>query len=288
MITTDTDFTRESLLDDEFSLDTALSLARASELAYLEDELMLRAAIAEWGMEPASVFSQDDSEGFIAQDEQLLILAFRGTVSVTDWLRNLKITRREVPKGKVHSGFMEGLDAVWDEKIEPVLRSAAGVGRKIWITGHSLGGALATLAASRADEWLDISGVYTFGQPAVGNRRFAKLFNRVFTDRFHRFINDRDIVTKIPPAPLYAHVGERVRFDGDGTLIDSYQQRGDDAGPETLSEDEFALMQQMLEASQPDEDAYERALLPDLPFLSGIDDHNLVGGYIPKLRKLAG
>ena len=195
----DTDFHRESLLDEEFSFPAALSLAQASALAYEVDELVLRSVIADWGLETAAIFNRGETEGFIAQDDQVLILAFRGTVSVTDWLRNLKIARKESPLGKIHSGFKQGLDSVWDDPIEPLLRAAASSDRKIWITGHSLGGALATLAAARAHEWLEIAGVYTFGQPLVGNRRFAKLFNRRFRDRFHRFVNDGDIVPKSLP-----------------------------------------------------------------------------------------
>ena len=286
----DADFHREHLLDEEFSFPAALSMAQASALAYEVDELLLRSVISGWGLETAAIFNEADTEGFIAQDDELVILAFRGTVSTTDWLRNLKISRKESPLGKIHRGFQEGLDAVWDDPIETVLRELAGSDRKVWITGHSLGGALATLAAARASEWLDIAGVYTFGQPLVGNRRFAKLFNRRFRDRFHRFVNDGDIVPKVPPAPLYAHVDQRFHFDTEGGIIEEALGRGDgdEAEPEALSEDEFELMQEMLD--QHDQlaesgGADERGLLPELPFMSGIADHNMANGYIPKLRK---
>lgn len=285
----DTDFHRDSLLDEEFSFPAALSLAQASALAYEVDELLLRSVISGWGLEAAAVFNQGETEGFIAQDDELLILAFRGTVSVTDWLRNLKIARKESPMGKIHRGFTQGLDAVWDNPIEPVLRAAADGDRKIWITGHSLGGALATLAAARAHEWLDIAGVYTFGQPLVGNRRFAKLFNRRFRDRFHRFVNDADIVPKVPPAPLYAHVDQRVHFDAEGGIIDEALGRGDEDETEALDEAEFELMQQLLDQHEQLADGGggegERGLLPELPFMSGIADHNMANGYIPKLRR---
>ena len=88
----DQDFHRDSLLHSGgFSKRAALTLARASEVAYYHDEDLLRETVAGWRMEAASVFNHDETEGFIALDDDVLILAFRGTVSVTDWLRNLKI-----------------------------------------------------------------------------------------------------------------------------------------------------------------------------------------------------
>jgi triacylglycerol lipase len=276
------DFHRDSLLGGGFSARTALTLARASEVAYYLDEALLRETVAGWGMEPASVFNCDETEGFIALDDELLILAFRGTVSVTDWLRNLKIARTEMPMGRVH----EGLGAVWDEQIEPVLRSVADSERRIWITGHSLGGALATLAAARCHEWLQAAGVCTFGQPLVGDRAFAKLFNRAFRDRFHRFVNDRDIVTRVPPAPMFAHVDERVHLGRDGGIVEESATRGEEPEPEGLSEEAFAEMQRQL-ASDPS-DVAERGILPHLPlpFMKGVEDHNLLDGYLPKLRQI--
>ena len=287
----DPDFHRDSLLENAFSFRTALSLARAADLAYEDDSETLGAVIADWGMKPAVIFSHDETEGFIARDDELVVLAFRGTVSITDWLRNLKIARREVEMGKVHGGFHEGLEAVWADHVEPTLREAADSGHKVWITGHSLGGALATLAAAWCHEWLDVAGVYTFGQPLVGNRSFARLFNSKFHNRFHRFVNASDIVPKVPPAPLFAHVDQRVRFDKEGDIIEESSSR--DLGEEeieAMSEEEFEEIQRLLEvheyALDEDEDG-ARGLLPNLPFMSGISDHNMGEGYIPKLRKSA-
>ena len=283
----DPDFHLDSLLDGEFSMRTALSLARASDLAYEEEE-KVRAAVREWGLEPTAIFDRNDTEGFIAGNDQLLVLAFRGTVNLADWLRNLKIIRRDTPIGKVHGGFKQGLEAVWQVDVEPVLRRAAERGQKVWITGHSLGGALATLAAAWCHEWADVRGVYTYGQPLVGNKRFASLFNDALLDRFHRFVNNRDIVTKVPPAPMFSHVDKRIQLDKDGDLIEASRSIDAEEGDEdeALSEIEFEIMQQMLGTTEGAEvGADERGLLPKLPFFTGIDDHNMEKGYIPKLRQ---
>ena len=90
----------------------------------------------------------------------------------------------------------------------------------LWLTGHSLGGAMATLAASElihADE--PFYGVYTFGQPRCGDRDFARTFNNEAKSRFFRFQNNNDIVTRIPARLMgYSHVGTFVYISSEGEL----------------------------------------------------------------------
>jgi hypothetical protein len=89
----------------------------------------------------------------------------------------------------------------------------------VWFTGHSLGAALATLAAWRAGG----TGVCTFGSPLVGNQVFAGNFNIRFAGRTLRYVNDFDIVTRVPPEPLafpfgrFAHVDALRWIDRTGT-----------------------------------------------------------------------
>ncbi|MFB1488237.1 MULTISPECIES: hypothetical protein [unclassified Thiocapsa] len=93
----------------------------------------------------------------------------------------------------------------------------AGVGgKRLWLTGHSLGGALATITAA---EWVDqhpVTGIYTFGQPKAVGARPARLLRQRYQERFHRFVNDDDIVPGAPPG--YRHVGRLFWFDAQGGL----------------------------------------------------------------------
>ncbi|MCK7478059.1 MAG: lipase family protein [Candidatus Moduliflexus flocculans] len=82
---------------------------------------------------------------------------------LTDWTNG----------SKVHRGFKSALEEVWDD-LFPYLKALQGRGCRIWMTGHSLGAALATLAADRYGE---VQGVYTFGSPRVGNGRFNGLLD---------------------------------------------------------------------------------------------------------------
>jgi hypothetical protein len=123
--------------------------------------------------------------------------------------------------GYVHEGFKCALDAVWGELRDELLEHGRQR-RSIWMTGHSLGAALATLAADRLG---GVQALYTFGSPRVGDRAFA--------DDFHvptyRFVHHRDIVTRVPPfGPYqgkdgrgdYVHVGTLEYIDAEGRLWD--------------------------------------------------------------------
>ena len=75
----------------------------------------------------------------------------------------------------------------------------------ISITGHSLGAGLASLFSFVLLSYgyeSSISGVYTYGQPLVGNRRYAEILNRKLGNRIHRWVNHSDIVTRIPVIEL--------------------------------------------------------------------------------------
>jgi pimeloyl-ACP methyl ester carboxylesterase len=120
---------------------------------------------------------------------------------LTDW-----------PKGgKVHRGFRKALDEVWEE-LHAYLAQLKRGGRRIWMTGHSLGAALATLAADLHGE---VQGLYTFGSPRVGNARFKECYS---VRRAYRFVNGSDIVAQLPPPGFYAHVGEPQFIDREGNI----------------------------------------------------------------------
>jgi pimeloyl-ACP methyl ester carboxylesterase len=112
--------------------------------------------------------------------------------------------------GKVHKGFSDALDEVWPELCDYVALLHTG-GRTVWFAGHSLGAALATLAAARYGK---AQGVYTFGSPRVGDATFR--------DRYpvplYRVVNGHDVITTVPLPPLYRHVGELWYLDSQGEL----------------------------------------------------------------------
>ena len=141
-----------------------------------------------------------------------------------DWLSDGATPPVPGPNGTgfVHYGFGEALDAVWPQ-VRSALVDFRDNDQTLWFTGHSLGGALAMLAAARLhfeepDRTAD--GVYTFGQPRTCDRMLARAYNTAFADRMYRFVNNNDIVARLPPEPAFHHVNALRHIDANGTMRD--------------------------------------------------------------------
>lgn len=127
------------------------------------------------------------------------VLVFRGTQrGISNWLLNLSGVLSTWPGGgRVHRGFKKIFLQSWQE-IQAKLDEQP---RPLYYTGHSLGGALAVLAASLKRP----EAVYTFGSPKVGDGVFRKSVQNL---DIYRVVNPRDIVAAIPPLPGMLHIGE--------------------------------------------------------------------------------
>ena len=174
-----------------------------------------------------------DTQAYIFRTRQFMVLAFRGSQEPKDWLtnfttqlRNLTIRRNGITsvssyRGRVHAGFFLAWAIIENTVLGQISQwqlEAAEKGEKLpplYITGHSLGGALATIAAAAlSDNGIDVAGVYTFGQPRVGDRLFVSQLNSRINGKVFRFVNNNDIVPHVPPpfsiwnpTRLYGHVG---------------------------------------------------------------------------------
>lgn len=140
------------------------------------------------------------------------VVVFRGTQpdQVTDIGTDLRLTHVDWPGGgQVHSGFERAFRSV-DTAVDTWL-AQAGAAPKVF-TGHSLGAALATLAAAR---WQP-ARLITFGSPRVGNAAFVATLAGV---RIDRFVDCCDIVTAVPPdGPWYTHAGVMTYIDAAGHI----------------------------------------------------------------------
>eukprot|EP01132_Coremiostelium_polycephalum_P008237 gene8237-10125_t len=166
--------------------------------------------------------------GFLgfSPDDQTIILAFRGTegTSLENWITNLNFPKTEPYPGKfpgalVHSGFYQAYNHV-KAQVESGLQNVTKLCptcTKFIITGHSLGGALAILAATDIyDSGLSTLPVeiYTFGAPRVGNVAFVEYFETTVIQSVWRLVNNRDIVPHLPPMDLnFYHLPVEVWFN---------------------------------------------------------------------------
>lgn len=119
--------------------------------------------------------------------------------------------------GKVHRGFKDALNEIWPDIVNTLI-SAKDV-KHVYFTGHSLGAAMATLAAircSRLSETPQPAGLYTYGSPKVGNKAFSNFANALCVPGA-RWVNNVDIVTSVPFWP-YAHIGQSFYMNHNGWL----------------------------------------------------------------------
>ncbi|NJO14529.1 MAG: DUF2974 domain-containing protein [Thioploca sp.] len=196
-------FSLPSLAIDEFDWHTALSLAITSELAYQSKENVESIAQKSWGFNSCKFIAVEDTQCFIASfTKNSVLVAFRGTDSLGDWLSNLDFLGTTPTYGVVHKGFYNSFNEV-KQPLEKELKRLSP--SSVLLTGHSLGGALATIAAAEWKNKYPITGIYTFGQPAVGKGEFLTFFS-YYSNKFFRFVNGNDIVTTVPPT--YQHIGK--------------------------------------------------------------------------------
>ena len=158
--------------------------------------------------------------------EGRIAIAFRGTSDFKDAFTDILAIKKRWLHGKrlfftpkVHFGFLNAYRPVRKRILKSIKKLAKKDRKRIYVTGHSLGGALATLCAADIRRSVRLqTTMYNFGAPRVGNRRFAKLYDKLVPDTF-RFVNDKDIIPTIPKIG-YNHVGNLCYFDEEaGTKI---------------------------------------------------------------------
>ncbi|MBW2355450.1 MAG: hypothetical protein JRF23_01550 [Deltaproteobacteria bacterium] len=198
-----------------FSPVNAWWLSEMARLVYRRDEAARRRQkptrgeiLARFGLTERATFRDGNLFAALFQSvrqtvDPFAVLVFRGSSGHLDnWMANLSATARPWSTGgKVHGGFKQALLGFWLQILEALCRIEVPV----FYTGHSLGAALATLAASLRPP----RALYTFGSPRVGDRRFGRTLDRL---PVFRIANPLDIVTDLPPTGWrsgFRHVGER-------------------------------------------------------------------------------
>ena len=211
--------------------DNACSLAIVASLVY-EPEDKIRDKVSAWGFDYFKFFDgkKTGTQGFLASKADMILLAFRGTeaTKIKDVGSDAKIRMKPeltdvVAEGKAHRGFQEALDDVWQDVLAEVRTQQQSQVRPLWVTGHSLGAALATMATARLAlaEQQAVQGLYNFGSPRVFNTALAEAFDQQLLSKCFRFVNNNDIVTRIPsPIPTLAHLTDRYRHIGQLSYFD--------------------------------------------------------------------
>ncbi len=189
--------------------------------------------------------------GFVLQSPENSILSFRGTQQTNEWVQNIfaqQIKNSDLTpfsfEGKVHRGFATLYAPIAQQVYEAAQKLDKS--RPLYITGHSLGASLATLAAMdlaiRMPEIKDQLRLYTYAGPRVGNVEFAEAHSRLVPNHY-RVVNLADGIPTAPPTTMgklvFTHAGQLWGFaDYSGDLIlghfVSVYKRAIDAAQEQL------------------------------------------------------
>ncbi|MEM6384264.1 MAG: S8 family serine peptidase [Pseudomonadota bacterium] len=225
----------EWLAGGSFNWQVGYGLASASALVYRDMAAIKRIVEGLWGMK-ATTFEISNTEGFVAEGENSVVVALRGTTGFMDWMSNIRVgpDRSDAFQGEVHGGFLKAYGKA-SQVISDAIEGTDG--KALWFTGHSLGGALAVVGAA-THLARGPAGVVTFGQPRMLKADARAFMDANFDNSYIRVVNDDDVVPRVPPN--YKHTGTLLHFDFLGNLIESAtEMTGDDGGPAPLPEAEF-------------------------------------------------
>lgn len=207
----------------------SLLFGELSMIAYNDPEEAARAVNAV-GFTRSQFFDRDGAQGFFFENDDDAVVVCRGT-EPHEW-NDIKADANAATvlvenAGRVHRGFNREVDDLWP-LIQAHLQSIPKQ-KQQWFTGHSLGGAMATICAGRcflSDACPNPAELYTYGSPRVGNKRFVNFVKLTH----YRWVHNNDIVTRVPPPWMgYRHTGVEMYLDRNGNLrrLDRVAKRAD-------------------------------------------------------------
>ena len=212
---------------------TAWLMAKMSKLAYLpfeNDDTELKIALSEAKFELIKWFSKDGTQAFLAKrdTDKMVVLSFRGTQTeglpletFFDVFTDLYVAMHTDENGvKTHKGFQIAFQRVETEILQQI-QGLADYG--LYITGHSLGGALALIATSAINSE-NLGACYTFGSPKVGNEEFDDKIKAPI----YRVVNSYDAVPFLPftriMLPLFWLISKKIKNDKVKILIENFKE----------------------------------------------------------------
>lgn len=190
--------------------DQLLTFAEISAITY-ENPTASRDKFAALGYTIVEFFDVDGAEGYLLKGADTHVLSFRGTEvnQKSDVAADLESGKNIEPcGGKVHVGFKREINKLW-----PAIQAAVADIDTLYVTGHSLGAAMATIAAGRLRA--KVIALITFGSPRTGNQQFV---NKL-TVTHYRVQNNCDDVTKVPLKLMgFAHHGTHMYMNYHGVF----------------------------------------------------------------------
>jgi len=159
------------------------------------------------------VISENCNWGVVARKDDISVIAIRGTETQHQWLDDFRAIAQPVTHGQwwIHAGFSD----VWNSiaaSLQKAWDTAALANARVYITGHSLGAAVALIMGTNHPE----AFTWTFAGPAV----YSPIHGLPGASNVVRVVNPNDLVPKVPIPPLYQQIGQEVSVQGAGDLFD--------------------------------------------------------------------
>lgn len=267
-------FNEENL---DYDLGTAYFMALASAKVYESKKKCGAKARQGWGFHKVTFFDRNDLLAVVMAHPKAILIIYQGTNSIRDWIVDADIRKVNGPwNSEVHNGFWTGFQSLWlndprsqyegiQEHVRQLKQTKKYRNAGIWLGGHSLGAAMATMNAAQMSVmgW-PVWGVYTYGSPRCGNEIFEVSYDIKLKSRTHRHVRNNDPVPRVPLRSWgYAHVGQ----------IQYFTEEGD--GPYNNPSWWFRVLDR----------AWGRVMDLGEPGFDGFGDHSIDDSYVPASRK---
>jgi triacylglycerol lipase len=230
-------------LDRDFRLGTAKAMAWLSQLAYETDEpRKMKDILRTWQLrlvdhvisgEISTVLPMASTHAFVAAGRGATFVAFAGTdpVVLANWISDFDT---HLTATGTAEGYDKAASVVWDQ-LKKIVAKRPDAEKRLFLSGHSLGAALAVITAGRlgANPLTElVDAVYTFGMPRPGSREFARDYDTRLGMRTYRLVHGEDLVPTVAPSEMgFRHVGRYLHC----VRLGKFAERG--LATDTLSDD---------------------------------------------------
>lgn len=181
-------------------------MAELCVIAY-EEPVFARPKFEQLGFKSETVNS-DSLIGYVLTIGDTAVIVLRGTdPTLADWLADFTINQARTQHGTIHAGFFNGYRPLHPQVKELLKRYQS---KKVWLSGHSLGGALAVVSAYQLviEGEYHVAGVMTFGQPMVVSSELKAFVEPKLKSKYVHFVNDMDPIARV--VKPFKHFGHLV------------------------------------------------------------------------------
>lgn len=255
-------------------------MAQLSQIAY-QPPFEAKGEFKKLGFDRVESFVDASMIGYIVSLEDASVVVFRGTDDKSDWIANLDRRAVDTAHGPIHRGFHDAYQGL-RKQITDILNQENP--KHLWVTGHSLGGALSVVCAYDLieNDALPVNGLVTFGQPMVARSQMGSHLDDILLGKYAHYVHQSDFVPRIPPS--FQHCGSLVWFTSNGVKRSKPKRmvfgsvnsmaEGDIAEMEPMSPEEFDRLQTEMKS-----DSQVETLPDGTPIVKGnspfIRDHGM-------------